>query len=25
MKGIREKAKTGRLLESNDFIERLEG
>ena len=25
MKGIRGKAKTGRPLESNDFIERLEG
>jgi len=25
MKGIREKSKTGRLLGSNDFIERLGG
>ena len=25
MKGIREKTRTGRLLGSNDFVERLEG
>jgi hypothetical protein len=25
MKGIREKTRTGRLLRSNDFVERLEG